>query len=363
MRILLVIDTLGLGGAENVVVNLADELASRNHIVKIVYLSEPVLVKPRLNTIELIPLGIKINYKSKAEVVKGYLKLRNVVSKFKPDVIHSHLFRANLLCRLLKLTLPTIKVICTEHSTKIVNKKQLIAYRLTDRLSHINTNVSNEAVKSYVEAGAVGRGNMVTVVNGVDTTKFYFDQATRDKTRQKLNIKSRKLILAIGRLVTPKDYPNLLNAISILKNSRNDFTVNIVGDGELKVELFTLVRNLGLEDTVHFLGARTDIKDLMQAADVYVMSSLWEGLPMVILEAMACERMVVATDCGGIKDVVDGNGIIVPTMSSELLSQALNDALDMTEDERRNLGLKARQHVVDNYSLSYNVDSYLELYS
>lgn len=363
MRILLVIDSLGLGGAENVVVNLADELTRRNHIVKIVHLADSIDVKPQQDNIELISLNIKLNSRRKTDIIKTYFKFRKIVKSFKPDVVHSHLFRANLLSRLLKLSYPSLKVICTEHSTKITDKRELIAYRLTDALSSINTNVSDAAVKSYIREGAVKQGNMVTVVNGVDTNNFYPDKEVRKSIRKELSVQNKKVILAVGRLAPPKDYSNLLNAISILKESQNNFTVLIVGDGELKESLLRLHEQLDLKDTVKFLGIRTDIKNLMQAADVYVMSSMWEGLPMVILEAMACEKMVVATDCGGIKDLVINNGIIVPIKNSQLLAKALEQALNMEESERLKLGFKARQHVLANYSLSYNVDSYLKLYS
>lgn len=358
MKILMLINSLDIGGAEKAVVSLSDELARRGHFVKIVYLSDPLLVKPENENIELVCLHLN----KKIDIFIAYYRLKKIVKDFNPDVVHSHLFPANLLSRLLKLSFSCPKIICTEHSSQISTKKQLIAYRLTDLLTDINTNVSDAAVLSYIEKGAVRKGNMVTVVNGVDTSKFYFDRSVRDTMRSDLLIRDKKVILAVGRLSTPKDYPNLIYAISILKMYRDDFIVLIAGDGPLKEDLINLIKDLSLEDSIRLLGVRNDIKNLMQASDVYVMSSRWEGLPMVLLEAMACERMVVATDCGGIKDLIHDIGTIVPIKDSEALAKALNAALQMSERQRSIIGCRAREHVVRNYSLQSNVEQYLDLY-
>ncbi|WP_201545922.1 glycosyltransferase [Psychrobacter sp. H7-1] len=359
MKILIVINSLGIGGAESVVINLADKLSEMNHEVKIVYLSDIILIKPRNQNIELISLETNKN----KDILLAYLKLKNVVNNFKPDVVHSHLFKANILSRLLKFSRNPPKIICTEHSTKVGGLRNLIGYRLTNSLADINTNVSDVAVESYIRKGVVSKGSMITIENGVDTSKFIFNPTIRKNIRDELSVSNKKIILAVGRLDTPKDYPNLLKAISILKKNRDDFTVFIVGDGPLKSSLMKLSNELGLKETIKFLGSRTNVKDLIQAADVYVMSSMWEGLPMVILEAMACERMVVATDCGGIKNLVGQNGLVVPTRNPSLLGSALETALDMSNEQRIRTGIRARQYIVDNYSLDHKAKAYLKLYS
>lgn len=359
MKILLVINSLGIGGAESVVINLADEFSQMGHDVKIAYLSDTLLIKPHNPNIELISLRTNTN----KQVLQTYFRLKKVVNTFKPDVVHSHLFKANILSRLLRLSRNAPRIICTEHSTKVDSLRHIITYRLTDTLANINTNVSESAVENYIRHYAVKKGRMVTVENGVNTSKFCFDATIRSKVRERLSVSNKKVIIAVGRLSTPKDYPNLLQAISILNNSRNDFSVFIIGDGPLKDSLLSLNERLNLDNTVKFLGARTDIKDLMQAADVYVMSSMWEGLPMALLEAMACEKVVVATDCGGIRNLVGINGIVVPSQNPESLAHALETALNMSEEELVEMGMKARKHIIDKYSLSQIAKSYLNLYS
>ena len=359
MKILLVITGLGMGGAEHVVTSLADELVNLGHQVKIAYLSGEAIVLPKNPDIDLIPIGMN----SSKDVVKAYLKLRNVVKQFNPDVVHSHMFHSNIISRLLRLTMRVSRIVSSSHNVDEGGKFRMLTYRLTDRLTDISTNVSQEAVDALVEKGAVRAGHMISVVNGIDTTHFCFNSDARQEKRAELDIANKNLVLAIGRLESQKDYPNLLNAISILKKQRKDFKVLIVGDGPLKEEIMLLADKLKITEFIELLGIRRDVPALMSASDIYVMSSAWEGLPMVILEAMACERFVVATDCGGVNEVVGSAGFLVKPKDSTLLAQALNRALNLSDDEHYNIGAAARKRIIDNYSLSANVKAYFELYS
>ena len=359
MKILLIITGLGMGGAEHVVVNLADELVIRGHQVKIAYLTGDALVLPNNQNIEVISIGVK----SSKDFAKAYIKLRAIIKRMQPDVIHSHMFHANFLARLLRLTISSPKVISSSHSTNEGGQLRMLAYRLTDKLVDISTNVSQEAVNALVKKGAVKSGRMISVVNGINVNRFYFDKEERKEKRNELSVTDKKVILAVGRLDKPKDYPNLLNAISLLRQQRQDFKVLIAGDGPLKEELTALVKKLEIADFVEFLGICRDIPALMSASDVFVLSSSWEGFGLVVAEAMACERVVVATDCGGVGEIVGPEGFLVEPRNDVLLAQALDNALDLDIDECLTIGAAARQRIIDKFSLEANVDAYLELYT
>lgn len=348
-----------MGGAEHVVVNLADALSERGHQVKIAYLTGEALVLPRSLEVEVISIGMS----SSKDVLKAYVKLRALVKKMKPDVVHSHMYHSNLLARLLRLSINVPKLFCTSHSKKEGGQLRMLAYRFTDKLADISTNVSQEAVDSFVQRGIVKPNRMITVANGINTQQFYFDRNARTIKRQELKIDGIKVILAVGRIHQAKDYPNLLNAIVSLKGMRQDFMVLIVGDGPLREEMTSLAESLGVTDFVRFLGIRRDIPALMSASDVFTLSSSWEGFGLVVAEAMACERVVVATDCGGVKEVVGSKGFLVEPRNTELLAIELNKALNLSVAERSTLGSAARQRIIDNYSLDANVEAYLELYS
>lgn len=357
----MVITGLGMGGAEHVVVNLADELAVLGHEVKLVYLNGEIEVEvsPKNPDVDLI--SIEMN--GSKDFLKAYIKLRGIVKKFKPDVVHSHMFHSNIISRLLRLTVNIPKVISSSHNTNEGGKVRMLAYRLTDKLANISTNVSQEAVDTLVSRGAVKSGRMISIVNGIDANYFYFDKYAREKKRIELDITNQKMILAVGRLNPQKDYHNLLNSICLLKKQRQDFKLFIAGDGSLRQELVLLAQKLEIAEFIEFLGICRDIPALMSASDLFVLSSSWEGFGLVVAEAMACERVVVATDCGGVKEVVGSEGFLVEPRNSTSLAQALDKALSLSDDERSSIGAVARKRIIDNYSLKANVESYLKLYN
>lgn len=360
MKILFVITGLGAGGAEMQVMDLAARLAHRRDDVLVVHLTGEAQLVSRHPGVRVVGLQMR---KSIMGVISGYWRLRRLVKAFQPDVVHSHMVHANLLARLLRLTLRIPRLICTAHSTNEGGKLRMLAYRMTDSLADMTTNVSVEAVAAFVAQRAVKPGRMVAVHNGIDTDRFHTDSHARALLRNQAEIDNGvKIILAVGRLTEAKDYPNLLNAYSALELSNAETRLWIVGEGELRPVLQRLVNSMGLAERVRFLGIRFDVPALMNAADVFVLSSAWEGFSLVVAEAMACERVVVATDCGGVKEVLGEFGYLVPPRDSRGLAHALSLALSMSTDEALSMGTRARHRVLSNYSLDTAVEKWLDIY-
>ena len=107
---------------------------------------------------------------------------------------------------------------------------------------------------------------------------------------------------------------------------------------------------------------RTDIAALLKAADAFVLSSRYEGLPLVVGEAMACEKPVVATDCGGVKEFLGGNGFLVPPQNPQALAQAMLQCMQLSEDARLQMGANSRRHIENSYSLQSVADKWLKIY-
>ena len=362
MNILLVITGLGIGGAEKQVCDLADKFFQLGHQVKLISLSKSFSEQtlPKNNQIEISYLNMT---KDPLSLVRAYFQLRNEIKTFKPDVIHSHMFHANLMARLIRLSTKVDRLICTAHSKNEGGALRMALYRFTNFLSDLNTNVSQDAVNAFIEKKAVKKDQMIAMENGIDTFLFKKDGAMRENMQLSLPlIKNDYVFLAVGRLTDPKDYPNLLRAFSIVNKQKPHTCLLIAGIGELEQELKQYVNQLGISEKVSFLGLRRDIHKLMNLADTYVMSSHFEGLPLVIGEAMATEKVVISTDCGGTREVIGGNGLLVPIRDSEALANAMLQSMALTAEERSILGKKARQHIVDNYSLDAVVNKWLKLY-
>lgn len=351
MKVLYVITGLGVGGAEKVVTELADQMILKGHDVKIVYLTGSVLVKPVSSRVELLALHLN----SASNIFDASRKYKKIIRDFSPDVIHSHMIHANIFARLNHLSFKYIRLICTAHNSNEGGRLRMLAYKLTNFLSNLNTNVSQEASESLISKGAFNKNNLITVYNGIDLNKFNF--FNKDKSSNELSF------LSVGRFNKQKDYPNLFQAISILKNTIDkEVKFYIAGEGELRSQLEQLIVDLGISDCVVFLGKRSDIPTLLNKADYFILSSRHEGLPTVVIEAMACGTFVIATDCGGSAEIMGDTGILVPPQDSKALAEAIKQAVSKTPLEIQENNLKARQRVEELFSLENSVQNWLKLY-
>ena len=352
MKILYVVTGLGLGGAEKVVVDLADQMVLLGHTVKIAYLKGDIIVSPKIDTIELIGLGFeKINNFFNAS--KEY---KRIIKDFKPDVVHAHMIHANIFSRLNRVACKVPKLICTAHNSNEGGNLRMLAYKYTNFLSDINTNVSNEASNSLIEKGAFTKRNLITVYNGIDLAKFNKIELLKDKD----NIN----FISVGRFNEQKDYPNLLNAIASIKDHLNsNIKFSIVGDGELRNQIETLIKDLELRDYVQLLGKRSDIPELLNRSDFLILSSKHEGLPTVVIEAMACHTFVISTDCGGSAEIMGNTGKLVPINDSIVLGKAIIEAINLKDIEILENNDKARQRIENEFSLQSSIQAWLKLYA
>ena len=353
MNILYVITGLGLGGAEKVVADLADQMIALGHDVKIAYLTGDVLVKPVCSDIEIVALHLN----SAKDFLPASKKYRKLVKSFCPDVIHAHMVHANIFARLNRILCPVPKLICTAHSSNEGGKVRMVVYRATNLLSNINTHVSQAATKAMISKGAFTKNDLITVYNGIDLSKF------RNNSKGIKLDKDPLSIIAVGSLSDPKDYPNLINAFAIFKkNNNSNIKLNIVGDGELRPQIEAQIKELKLDKDITLLGRRSDIPKLLNAADIFVLSSKYEGLPTVVIEAMACECYVIATGCGGSAEILGDTGKLVPIQDSQALANALETAINLDVEHRLINNKKARARVERLFSFESSVQKWLALY-
>jgi glycosyltransferase involved in cell wall biosynthesis len=204
---------------------------------------------------------------------------------------------------------------------------------------------------------------MRVVYNGISQQDFWREADVRKGVLEEFGFpKEGRLIVAVGRLSEPKDYPNLLRAVSQLDAAREGLYVIVAGEGMLRQALADLTAELGIADRVRFVGVRRDVRRLLSACDVFVLSSAWEGFPMAVGEAMSCECTVVATDCGGVKEFLGSTGILVPPRNSAALAAGIQRALSLSTGERRDMGAAARARVSEFFSLSASAESWLRIY-
>lgn len=357
-RVLFVITGLGLGGAENQVVKLAARLKQRGWEILVVSLTPPGSLAEELQAADIPVESLKMQ--SPLSLGPAMIRLARLVSRWKPRIVHAHMFHANLICRLVRLIAPVPVLICTAHSIYEASRKakrprevswRELAYRFTDPLCDLTTQVSQAGLARYVAVKAVPAEKIRVMPNGIDTNLFCPRPEIRTALRQELGVDKHFVWLAVGRLEPQKDYPTLLQAFAHLREGNH--VLLIAGEGRLRKELEDLAASLGIAERVRFLGPRRDIPALMNAADAFVLSSRWEGFGLVVAEAMACGLPVVATDSGGPREIVgcSGAGLLVPPGDPLALARAMEHFMNLPEAERHRLGQLGWKHVLNNYSL------------
>lgn len=364
MKILLVTTGLGMGGAEKQVLDLADEFVTLGHQVMVMSLTGDKVITTQSKEVQFTELFMP---KTPIGLIKALCNARKCIQSFKPDVVHSHMVHANIFSRILRLFTKIPMLVCTAHSTNEGGKGRILAYRYTNFLADINTNVSDEAVEAFIRDGAVKSNQMITVANGFDVKRFVYSSQAREEKRQQLNITDDTfLYMAVGRLEEPKDYPNMLNAMAeVVKAATEEgkkVKLAIIGQSYLEQKLKQLSNDLGLKDYVVFLGLQRNVERWLSAADCFVLSSEYEGFCLVTAEALLTECLVVATDCGGVKEGVGDGGFVVPPKNSEALALAMIKASNISKQERATIIKRGRDRIIKYYSITAIANKWLNIY-
>jgi L-malate glycosyltransferase len=268
------------------------------------------------------------------------------------DLLHCHLPIAGVVGRLAG-RFANVPVVYTEHNKMeryhpLTRRLNLVTWKLQHRVVAVSGEVAT-SVRAHTRPGVP----VDVVLNGVDVGRF--DRRLTDGTaiRQELGIPpSAPIVGSVAVFRTQKRLHDWLEAARILRNLREDVHFVLVGDGPLRADLAAHAQALGLEDAVHWPGLRTDVRPFLAAMDVYMMSSIFEGLPIALLEAMAMRCAVVSTGVGGIPEVIsDGNnGCLVEPAQPALLAEAAGWLLASPETMER-MGASARSTVEERFSV------------
>jgi glycosyltransferase involved in cell wall biosynthesis len=292
---------------------------------------------------------------------RGWWRFHCWLLRERPDVVHANLPHAAWLARWSRVAADIPVLIDTLHSSSTGSFGRRIGYRLSSRLPDRVTAVSRAVANAHRDAGMVRTEALVVIPNGLDTEAFRRDTRVREEVRRELRLGDEFLWLAAGRLERVKDYPTLLQAITGVPQSAR---LLIAGSGPLEAELHALAERLRIAERVRFLGFVTDIARYMQAADGFVLSSLWEGLPLALLEAASCGLPAVACDVAGVREaLIEGEtGWLARAGDPVSLAAGMRWLMQVSPLERRAIGANARRHVVNGFGIEEVLDRWEQLY-
>lgn len=371
-HILHVIDALGYGGAQELLVLLARCTPGDRYRTTVCVLQPNSELK---RAIESEGARVVCFDRPRPSILKphrflGYFarNVRDIVSlcaREGVDVVQCHLSDAEFvgICagRLAKVgrvltTLHYPDLLPVRRSRDPRNHLRRLAtrllYRWTDAVIAVSEDVADK-VREFVELDAA---KLHTIVNRIDVDSFRTAPPRRDLAAS-LGLESgHKVVLTVGRIMPPKGHTHLIAAMGRLAGTHPEIRLLLAGDGDLREELEAKCAAMGLSGRICFLGSRPDVADLLALADIFVLPSLWEGTSLALLEAMAAAKPIVATDIPGNAAVLGSPpcGLLVPPADSEALAKAISDLSDQPEHAAE-YGRAARRTAVECYDIRKSI--------
>jgi glycosyltransferase involved in cell wall biosynthesis len=306
---------------------------------------------------------------------KAFLKLLSLMRRERPDIVHTHMAKAGALGRLAALFAGVPIRVHTFHGhvfdgyfsplkARVFLAIERMLSRFTDMVITVSGRVNDEIIDKLKVAK---RTKSVIVPLGLEIDRFLRCEERRGELRKKIGVSDDTLLIGIvGRLVPIKNHKMFLDVARLVKNAALGVKVKfaIIGDGELRSHLETTVREMGLNDVVIFTGWMADLPMVYADLDIVCLTSLNEGTPVSIIEAMAAGKAVIATDVGGVRDLFDNgaNGILVRDDDSREFFSALVSIIRDGE-KKKAFGRNGREFVSKRYTKERLVKDIASLYS
>lgn len=346
-RIMFFLYSLSGGGAERTVINIMNNLDKNKYeLILVLGTDKNDDYKGLLNN------NIKIKILNSKKLRYSLFKLRRMIIDENPDLLFSTINSNNIMMILSKLlTFKKIPVIVREANNRTASGKVTILNKNITRILYNNfasavVALSNGVKEDLTENFSINKEKISVIYNPIEVEKI------KDMSSEKIEdlefAGEQKVIVSVGRLVEQKNFPLLFNAFKKVKESI-DCKLVIVGKGHLEQSLKNLSEELGVFDDVIFLGFKENPYKYMKMADVFVLSSKWEGFGHVIVEAMATGTPVISTDCkSGPSEIIEDNkyGVLVPVENPRILAEKMVELLnnDSLREKYIELGYERAQH-------------------
>ncbi len=365
-KVVHLIDILEKGGAQKIVADLAKP--GERFEVEVwsffggVYEKEIVRKGAKVRVLGIRPE--KIGFRYPLNLFRTLRWLRGNFAQVRPHIFQTHLLGADIWGRL--IAPEGIKIIQTVHSAEKFRGnlfsrfglKTFLFDRWLESKTQVIVTVSKAAKKALKKEG-INPHKIQVIYPGVDLAKFAPDSRARKVWRLQWGVNSKVVIGAVGRLDKVKRFDLLLRAFKIIADKA---LLVLVGDGPERENLEALASQLGLKKRVLFLGYRSDVAEILNGFDVFVLPSKWEGFPLALVEAAANRKAIVAAQVGGIPEFIEDrhNGLLFEGSAARLLAQKLIYLIEHPE-ERARLAKNAFRRAQD-FSIAAMIERYKQIY-
>ena len=363
-NILLTIRQGKIGGGETHILQIAEHHNRSKYTISVLSFTEGEMVD-RLKQIGIPCYVIKTTRPFDFRIWKQVQKL---MKELKIDIIHAHGTRAmtNSFWAAKSLAKP---VIYTVHGWSFHKTDTPFIYRLKIKIESYLTKCSNTTIcvskSNQLQAEKeFFLKNVIVIQNGIDIEK-YTPYVPHKNLRKALGIsKNKTIVIYVSRLTKQKDPLNMIQSMKYVLNTTKKIMLLIVGDGELRDACEQLVDKLNINDQVQFLGFRNDISALLNTSDIYCLPSLWEGLPIGLLEAMSMKKPCITTAVDGTKEIIkhNYNGLTVMSGNPKQLSEQIL-FLHKNVSFRNQLAENARETIEKQYSIETMIEKLDQVYA
>lgn len=346
INICYLITQLGIGGgAEKVVYDLCtkgDHEQFNYVVISLAALEETVMYQQFQDA--NIPVKILAIQKSPIAVWKTWLKLLKIIKTYQIDVLHAHLIHAGIMATLLKLWMPKLRFVFTSHNYNLGSKFREFFTRSTKKLRNADI-IFSEDMQTTIYKKEVN-----VIPNGIAIADYQIKVPKFDKFT----------FICIGRLSAQKNQLALIEPVKKLKNQGYQFQLLLAGEGPDEEKLNQAIQAENLTEYIQLLGIRKDIPTLCNQVHCLVMSSLWEGLPIVLLEAGASRLPVISTDVGSVSSLIDEKTGYLITHTDELVGkmQKILDNYSLATQK----GVALYQRIQKDFSIEKVVQQHEDLY-
>ena len=361
-RVLHLTPELGWGGAQRMLVDLVTRLDRGRYDPAVASLYAP---QGTPGEAELASSGVPVFHLGKrlGPDPRMCLRIDAVIRRFQPQLIHTHRYVLRYALPSLLLRRSRVAVHTVHNLAQYDCGRPRFLTTLAFRCGVVPVAIGDEVAASIARVHGVSGGPCIPY--GIDVQSCRTTPAVRAQWRQQLELSAGDVVYVnVARLAPQKNQALLLDAFGALLKRGAQAVLLVVGAGDLRGDLERQAGLLGLQDRVRFLGARADVPGILAASDVFVLSSVYEGNPLSVMEAMAAGKPVVSTAVGGVAEAVrDGvTGRLVPPGDAAALATAMAE-LGADEDERRRLGAAAALEAAQRFDVAIMVRNYEELYA
>ncbi len=371
IKVAVIITKLELGGAQKVAVSICEKIDKKNFEPFLICGCGGILDKETKRKIKVFFVKDLVREISPLNDLKALFSICKILKKEKPLIVHTHSSKAGILGRVAAKICKIPNIVHTIHGfafndTQTFFKKKLYVFleKFCAVLSKTLIPVSTENIKKGLQNKIGTKEKYHYIRLGIDIENFKNFNQTIPSLKQELKLaKSDVLVTTIGPFKVQKNLPDFIKIAADISKKHKNFKFVIVGDGTLRPDFENMIKNFAIEKNIFLLGWRRDISNILNSSDIFVMTSLWEGLPISTIEALSCGLVPVVNDVDGQREIIKNcfNGFLIKPYD---IKSAEEKILLLSNDKKlkKEMSENAKNSIDETYSIDFMIKQHEKLY-